>query len=243
MASPPRSRATLAVNELDAGYAGVQVLWGVSLVVQPGELVALIGANGAGKSTLLATISGLVRASRGHILLQGRDITHARAHAIVRSGVVHVPQGRRLFGNLTVAQNLRLGAFTQPNGTRLHEELEHVLAIFPVLKAKLQQEAGRLSGGEQQMCAIARGLMSKPRLLMIDEMSLGLAPKAVDAVLAAVRSIDRSQTSILIVEQDVLVALEAADRGYVLETGRVVLSGAAKDLLANPQVRTAYLGL
>ncbi len=239
--APPA--AVLQVEHLDAGFGTVQVLWDVTLSVHAGELVALIGANGAGKSTLLGTISRLVPARAGRIVFAGRDISAARPHYVVRQGLIHVPQGRRLFGNLTVEMNLRLGAFARPAADGLDEDLDGVLTIFPVLKQKLKQEAGRLSGGEQQMCAIARGLMGRPRLLMIDELSLGLAPKAVDHVVAAVNTIDRKRTSILLVEQDVLVALETADRGYVLETGRVVLSGAARDLLANPEVRSAYLGI
>ncbi len=243
MSLPEAGLPLLALEHVDAGFGSVQVLWDIALAVQPGELVALIGANGAGKSTMLATISGLVPARGGRITFAGRDITHAKPHQIVRQGIVHVPQGRRLFGNLTVEMNLRLGAFSQANGRQLRDNLERVLEVFPVLKPKLRQEAGRLSGGEQQMCAIARGLMTRPRLLMIDELSLGLAPKVVDAVIAAVKTIHREQTSILIVEQDVLVALETADRGYVLETGHIALSGPAPALLSDPKVRSAYLGL
>ncbi len=243
MDSPASGQPILAVEQVDAGYAGVQVLWGVTLAVQPGELVALIGANGAGKSTLLAAISGLVRPTAGRIVFLDTEITRAKPHRVVRRGLVHVPQGRRLFGNLSVEANLRLGAFSQPDGGRRLASLEQVLEIFPALKPKLRQEAGRLSGGEQQMCAIARGLMSQPRLLLIDELSLGLAPKAVDRVIEAVKSIDRRRTSILMVEQDVLVALETSDRAYVLETGRIALSGPSPAVQSDPRVRTAYLGL
>jgi branched-chain amino acid transport system ATP-binding protein len=243
MAADGPATPLLQVEHLDAGFGNVQVLWDVTLAVNAGELIALIGANGAGKSTLLGTISRLVPARAGRIVFAGHDISAARPHQVVRWGLIHVPQGRRLFGNLTVEMNLRLGAFSRPAVDGLDQDLERVLTTFPVLRQKMKQEAGRLSGGEQQMCAIARGLMGRPRLLMIDELSLGLAPKAVDRVIEAVKTIDRQQTSILMVEQDVLVALETADRGYVLETGRVVLSGQARDLLADPNVRSAYLGI
>jgi len=243
MDSGASGQPLLAVEEVDAGFAGVQVLWGVTLAVYPGELVALIGANGAGKSTLLGVISGLVLPSAGRIAFLGADITRAKPHTVVRRGLVHVPQGRRLFGNLSVEANLRLGAFARPDGEQFRAGLERVLEIFPALRPKLRQEAGRLSGGEQQMCALARGLMSQPRLLLIDELSLGLAPKAVDRVIDAVKSIDRQHTSILMVEQDVLVALETSDRAYVLETGRIALSGPSSAMQSDPRVRTAYLGL
>jgi branched-chain amino acid transport system ATP-binding protein len=232
----------LDVHGLTAGFGAGPVLFGVDLQVGNGELVALIGANGAGKSTLLGTISGLVRPTAGRVLVGGRDLTGARPENIVRAGVAHVPQGRRLFGPLTVERNLVLGAFLRRD-REVRQDIERALGYFPALKDKLQREAGTLSGGEQQMVAIARGLMARPRLLMIDELSLGLAPKVVERLIEVAREINRAGTALLLVEQDVLVALEAADRGYVLENGRVVLSGRARELQDDPGVRRAYLGV
>ncbi len=218
------------------------MLFGIDLEVAAGELVALVGANGAGKSTVLGTLSGLVRATAGTVTFAGRDITNVRPEMIVKAGIAHVPQGRRLFGTLSVEKNLLLGAYLR----RDHEvgsDLARVLGYFPALKDKLGREAGTLSGGEQQMVAIGRGLMAKPKLLMIDELSLGLAPKVVDRLVDVVQGINRDGTSLLLVEQDVLVALDVADRAYVLENGRVVLAGRAADLKDDPGVRKAYLGI
>lgn len=234
--------AFLAIDRLNVAYGDVQVLWDVSLEVRRGEMLALIGANGAGKSTLLATISGLIRPRSGRIAFDGRDITGASADDIVRAGIAHVPQGRRLFAGLSVKQNLLLGAYTRRDGA-LEKDLEWVLDTFPRLKERQAQLAGTMSGGEQQMCALGRAMMSKPKLLLIDEPSLGLAPVAVDDLLAALRTIHDQGTTVLIVEQDVQTALEEADRGYVLETGRVTLSGPARELLANQAVKEAYLGV
>jgi len=234
--------ALLEVRGLTAGFGAGPVLFGVDLHLRAGELVALIGANGAGKSTLLGVLSGLLPATGGRVAFDGRDITNARPERIVAAGLVHVPQGRRLFGSLTVERNLRLGAYLRRQAD-VAGDLARVLDYFPALKDKLGREAGTLSGGEQQMVAIGRGLMGRPRALMIDEPSLGLAPKVVDRVIDVARAINRDGTAILLVEQDVLVALEAADRGYVLENGRVALSGAAADLERDPEVRRAYLGV
>jgi branched-chain amino acid transport system ATP-binding protein len=218
------------------------VLFGIDLDVAAGELVALVGANGAGKSTVLGTLSGLVRATSGTVTFAGRDITNVRPEVIVKAGIAHVPQGRRLFGPLSVEKNLLLGAHLRRDRD-VRSDLARVLGYFPALKDKLAREAGTLSGGEQQMVAIGRGLMAKPKLLMVDELSLGLAPKVVDRLVDVVQGINRDGTSLLLVEQDVLVALDVADRAYVLENGRVVLAGRAAELKDDPGVRKAYLGI
>ena len=237
-----RTEALLEVRGLTAGYGAGPVLFGIDLDLFPGELVALIGVNGAGKSTLLAVLSGLVRATGGRVVVAGKDLLNARPERVIAAGLAHVPQGRRLFGGLTVEKNLRLGAYLRRDRD-VQADMERVLEYFPALKDKLARNAGTLSGGEQQMVAIGRGLMTRPKLLMIDEASLGLAPKVVERVIEVVTEINRDGTSILLVEQDVLVALEAANRAYVLENGRVVLSGPAGELAQNPEVRKAYLGL
>jgi branched-chain amino acid transport system ATP-binding protein len=210
----------LEVRGLGAGYLAGPVLFGVDLDVGAGELVALVGANGAGKSTLLAVISGLLAASSGSIRIAGREIAHARPDRIVGAGVSHVPQGRRLFGSLSVEKNLLLGGYLRPEAD-LRADLARVLSYFPALEDKLLRDAGTLSGGEQQMVAIGRGLMARPKLLMIDEPSLGLAPKVIERVVDALREINAAGVAVLLAEQDVLIALELCGRGYVLETGRV----------------------
>jgi branched-chain amino acid transport system ATP-binding protein len=235
----------LAMRAVDTGYGDTQVLWGVSLEVGRAEIVALVGANGAGKSTLLAAVSGLLRPWRGEIVLGGRHIERMAAERIVGLGMAHVPQGRRLFAALSVEENLKLGAYSPRAraGRALRDNLERVYALLPQLRERRAQLAGSLSGGEQQMCAIGRGLMSSPDLLLIDEMSLGLAPKVVDDLLGAIDAIHREQRlSVLLVEQDVQIALERADRAYVIENGRIVISGPGAELLERPQVRAAYLG-
>ena len=237
-----KAQPLLAIERLNVAYGDVQVLWDVSLEVNRGEMVALIGANGAGKSTLLATISGLLRPLSGKVWFAGRDITAAPADAIVVAGIAQVPQGRRLFAGLTVTQNLMLGAYTRRDAER-EKDLDWVFDTFPRLKERQQQLAGTMSGGEQQMCAIGRALMSKPKLLLIDEPSLGLAPVVVDDLLEVLRKIHEQGTTVLMVEQDIQTALEEADRGYVLETGHITLAGAASELLANTDVRKAYLGI
>jgi branched-chain amino acid transport system ATP-binding protein len=233
----------LQIENLQSGYGDVQILWDVSLEIMPGEVVALIGANGAGKTTLLRTISRLNPIWRGTIRVAGRDTTGARGDQLVGAGVIHVPQGRRLFAGLTVKENLLQGAYLRAERKAVQEDLERVVALLPRLGERLNQLAGRMSGGEQQMCAIGRGLMSKPRLLMIDELSLGLAPLVVDHLLNLIGEINRQGTTVLLVEQDVQVALEHAHRGYVLETGRIVRAGPAAELLDDPAIRLAYLGL
>jgi len=232
----------LKVRGLNAGFDAGPVLFGIDLEVAAGELIALVGANGAGKSTLLGVLSGLVRATSGTVTLGGEDVTNARPETLVRKGVAHVPQGRRLFGTMSVEKNLLLGAYLRrDNGVR--DDLASVLDHFPALKDKLTREAGTLSGGEQQMVAIGRGMMARPKLLMVDELSLGLAPKVVDRLIDVIRDINREGMALLLVEQDVLVALDAANRAYVLENGRVALSGAAAEVKDDPGVRRAYLGL
>jgi len=232
----------LSVRGLNAGFDAGPVLFGIDLEVAPAELIALVGANGAGKSTLLGVLSGLVRATAGTITLGGEDVTNDRPETLVQRGIAHVPQGRRLFGTMSVEKNLRLGAYLRRD-REIGDDLTRVLDQFPALKDKLSREAGTLSGGEQQMVAIGRGLMARPKLLMIDELSLGLAPKVVDRLIEVVQEINRGGTALLLVEQDVLVALDVANRAYVLENGRIALSGAAAEVKDDPGVRRAYLGL
>jgi branched-chain amino acid transport system ATP-binding protein len=232
----------LQVRGLNAGFDAGPVLFAIDLDIAPGELIALVGANGAGKSTLLGVLSGLVRATSGTVALGGEDVTNARPEVLVRKGVAHVPQGRRLFGTISVEKNLLLGAYLRGD-REVRDDMTRVLDHFPALKDKLSREAGTLSGGEQQMVAIGRGMMARPKLLMVDELSLGLAPKVVDRLIDVVRDINREGMALLLVEQDVLVALDAANRAYVLENGRVALSGAAAEVRDDPGVRKAYLGL
>jgi branched-chain amino acid transport system ATP-binding protein len=232
----------LQVRDLTAGYGAGPVLFGVDLDVGQGELVALIGANGAGKSTLLGVLSGLVPSTGGVVRFAGRDITRAQPDAIVAAGLAHVPQGRRLFATMSVRKNLLLGAYRRRD-REVGQDLERVLGYFPALRDKLARSAGTLSGGEQQMVAIGRGLMARPRLLMIDEPSLGLAPNVVERVVAVAAEINQDGTAVLLVDQDVVIALEASARAYVLENGRVVLSGSSDELERNPAIRRAYLGL
>jgi ABC-type branched-subunit amino acid transport system ATPase component len=233
----------LRVEKLDAGYGAVQALWGVSLEVGQGEVVALIGANGAGKSTFLRVVSGLLQPWRGTVRFESRDITAYVPERIVRAGIAHVPQGRRLFSDLTVQQNLLLGAYVRRDRENIVADLGQMVRLFPSLADRLAIPASQLSGGEQQMLALARGLMARPRLLLIDEPSLGLAPLLVRELMGVVDRLRDEGVSVLLVEQDVAVALEHADRGYVLETGRIVLADTARALLANPAVQKAYLGL
>jgi len=239
----PAGDTLLEVKDLASGYGEVQILRDVSLEVKDKEIVALIGANGAGKTTLLCTISQLLKPMGGSVRFAGRDITAARSDEVVGVGVVHVPQGRRLFAGLTVRENLMQGVYLRRDTERIEQDLERVFSLLPLLKERAGQLAGRLSGGEQQMCAIGRGLMSRPRLLLIDELSLGLAPLVVDHLLELITQINQEGTTVLLVEQDVQVALEHAHRGYVLETGRIVQTGPAAELLDDPRIRQAYLGL
>jgi branched-chain amino acid transport system ATP-binding protein len=203
----------------------------------------VIGGNGAGKSTLLRTVSGLVAARSGTVRIGGSDLTNAGPIAVLSAGVAHVPEGRRLFGAMSVEDNLRMGAFLRADAAGIREDIERVYALFPILAERRRQDAGTLSGGEQQMCAIGRGIMARPKILMIDELSLGLAPKAVEALAEAIVRIRADGVAVLLVEQDVLAALELADRAFVIERGRVVGSGLARDLAKDPKVREAYLGI
>lgn len=233
----------LKLEAINAFYGDVQVLWDVSLEVPEGKVVALIGANAAGKTATLKAISGSNRIRSGRILFQGQPIHHLSPYQIVERGLVQVPEGRRLFTTLTVRENLELGAYSPGARAHLKESLEQVFDIFPELKAKAGHPAGSLSGGQQQMCAIARGLMARPRLLMIDEMSLGLAPLLVKKMFETVRRIAETGTTILLVEQNVHHTLALADWAYVLENGRVVLSGKAADLAKDEHLKRAYLGM
>ena len=234
----------LKIEGLTAGYGDVQVLWGIDLEVWPGEIACIVGSNGAGKSTLLRTISGLVRASAGTVNFSGRSITGAEPDIVLGAGIAHVPEGRRLFRGLSVRDNLLLGAYLRvASKAEIEHDLEAVYAIFPRLKERERQDATTLSGGEQQMCAIGRGIMSRPQLLMVDELSLGLAPRAVELMCEALVNINRQGLAILMVEQDVFTAFELGHRAYVIETGRVAMHGTTAELSGDPRVRQAYLGL
>jgi branched-chain amino acid transport system ATP-binding protein len=228
----------LEVTGLTAGYGRVEVLHGVDVAVGPGEIVALVGLNGAGKTTLLRSISGQVPARGGLIRFAGADITRQPVESVVRRGLAHVPEGRRLFAGLSVRDNLRLGGWATRSA-----DLDRVVGLFPQLAGRLPQVAGTLSGGEQQMCAIARGLMNRPKLIMIDELSLGLAPLVVDEILARLPDIAAAGTAVLLVEQDVETALTVSTRGYVLETGTIAVTGPSPQLRADPRIQRAYLGL
>jgi branched-chain amino acid transport system ATP-binding protein len=231
----------LALEDLEVYYGEIHALKRVSLEVRDREIVALLGNNGAGKTTTLRTISGLLIPRRGSVAFHGRPLGGVPAHAIVARGVAHVPEGRRIFNRLTVRENLTMGAYLRTDAG-VAEDLERVFELFPRLKERLTQVAGTLSGGEQQMLAIARALMARPRLLLLDEPSMGLAPVLVEQIFATIESINRQGTTILLVEQNAAMALSIAHRGYVLETGTVVLSGTAAELAENAEVRRAYLG-
>jgi len=233
----------LSVNGVSVHYDGVQALWDVSLEVKAGEIVALVGGNGAGKTTLLRTISRLLSASEGSITLDGRDLLCAAPHEVVAAGVAHVPEARQLFPMMTVGDNLELGAYLAAPRSHARETRAYVYQLFPILRERDSQLAGTLSGGEQQMLAIARGLMLRPRLLLLDEPSLGLAPLAVSAIFETVRRVNTEGTTILLVEQNVNHALMLAKTAYVLENGRIALSGPATELANTAHVRRAYLGI
>jgi branched-chain amino acid transport system ATP-binding protein len=232
----------LELRDVHTFYGSIHALKGISLEVEQGEIVTLLGANGAGKSTTLRSINGLNRPRRGSIHFEGRDITHVPAHEIVRRGIAQAPEGRRLFPRMTVTENLEMGAFQRRDKTGIREDLDRVFELFPRLEERRTQKAGTMSGGEQQMCAIARALMARPKLLLLDEPSLGLAPIFVERIFDIVRTINAQGTSILLVEQNALMALDTARRGYVLETGRIVLADSAQALKGNEQVRKTYLG-
>jgi branched-chain amino acid transport system ATP-binding protein len=232
----------LALRDIYASYGEIAALKGVSIEVMQGEIVALLGSNGAGKSTVLRAISGLVKPRSGEIVFQGRALAGKKPFEIARSGIVHCPEGRRLFANLTVLENLQMGAYSRGDSNEIASDLERVCGMFPVLAERRNQTAGTLSGGEQQMLALARALMARPRLLLLDEPSLGLAPILIEEIFATIAEIRREGVTILLVEQNAHVALEVADRGYVLETGKVTISGAAKALKSDPAIVEAYLG-
>jgi branched-chain amino acid transport system ATP-binding protein len=233
----------LQISGLESGYGEVQVLWGVDLDVAAGEIVCVIGSNGAGKTTLLRTISGLVAVRAGRVTIAGQDFTGATPAQVLGAGVAHVPEGRRLFSAMSVEDNLRMGAHMRSDEADIRRDLAQIYELFPILGDRRRQEAGTLSCGEQQICAIGRGIMSRPKLLMIDELSLGLAPKAVEQLSAALVRIQRArELAILLVEQDVLAALELSSRAFVIDRGRVALSGRADMVSKDPKVREAYLG-
>ena len=232
----------LEIRDLHVRYGSVEALHGISLKVEEGEIVTMLGANGAGKSTTLHAISGLIRPSAGEILLDGKPLHKLPAHQVLRAGVSQSPEGRRVFGTLTVRENIDLGAYTVADKAQIAKSRQWIYELFPRLAERQNQLAGTLSGGEQQMLAIGRAWMSRPRLLLLDEPSLGLAPLLVKAIFATIREINQSGLTVVLVEQNAQAALRLAHRGYVLEVGRITLSGPAKELLTNPQVRGAYLG-
>jgi branched-chain amino acid transport system ATP-binding protein len=233
----------LEIKGLNAGYGDVQVLWDINLKVEEGQIVALVGANGAGKSTLLKIISGLLKPYSGEILYSGKDIIHMPSKEIVQDGIIQVPEGRRLFHQMTIEENLMMGAFRRRKSKNVQEELEKIYGLFPRLRERKRQQAGSLSGGEQQMCAIARALMGNPRLMLIDEMSLGLAPLIVDDLIDIVKEIKQQGTSVLLVEQDVQLALDNSHYGYVLSTGNMAMEGNSAELLQKQEIKEIYLGL
>jgi branched-chain amino acid transport system ATP-binding protein len=233
----------LKLEGIDAGYGATTILHSVSLEVQAGEVVTIVGANGAGKTTTLRTIAGLLRPTAGRVFFEGQDVTRLAVHEIVDLGITLIPEGRQLFPEMTVRENLLMGAYRKAARDRQHQTLEEMLNLFPRVKERLEQNAGSLSGGEQQMVAIARGMMARPKLLMFDEPSLGLAPIIVSQVFEVIDAIVKTGTTVLIVEQNVFHTLKAADRGYVLENGEIVLSDRADALLNNDHVRQAYLGI
>ncbi len=233
----------LEIERLSAGYGAVQILREVTLSVSAGEIVTLVGSNGAGKSTLLNTVCGIVPPLGGRVLLDGADITGRSSEAIVGLGITQVPEGRRLFPHMTVRENLLLGAYRRRDHAGIEHDLGWIYELFPILAERRRQAAGSMSGGEQQMCAIARGLMARPRVLILDELSLGLAPIMLDVLVDALRRVHGEGTTIFVVEQDVATAFDLATIGYVFENGRVVLSGPTADLKTDPHVKKAYLGL
>jgi branched-chain amino acid transport system ATP-binding protein len=232
----------LEVENVETFYGSIQALKGISITVDEGEIVTLIGANGAGKSTTLRSINGLNHPRRGRITFKGKDITHKPAHDIVKLGIAQSPEGRKLFPRMTVIENLEMGAFQQPDKALMREDMDRVFTLFPRLAERRTQKAGTMSGGEQQMCAIGRALMARPTLLMLDEPSMGLAPIFVERIFETIVEVNKQGTSILLVEQNALMALHVASRGYVLETGRVKLADDAKALASNEEVRKTYLG-
>ena len=234
--------AMLEVKNLEVYYGVIRAIKGISFDVNEGEVIALIGANGAGKTTTLQTITGMLKPKSGEIIFEGTDITKIPGHKIVSMGMAHVPEGRRVFAQLSVYENLKLGAYTRKDKNEIEESLEKIYQSFPRLKERRNQLAGTLSGGEQQMLAMGRALMSKPKIVLMDEPSMGLSPILVEEIFKIIRDISAGGTTVLLVEQNAKKALEIADRGYVLETGNIVLSGDAKDMMNNDSIRKAYLG-
>lgn len=234
--------AMLEVSNLKVNYGMIQAIKGISFKVEQGEIIALIGANGAGKTTTLHTVSGLLKAREGSIIFDGKELTKTHAHKIVNMGMAHVPEGRRIFQQLTVYENLILGAYTRSDKKEIEESLEMIYKRFPRLEERKKQIAGTLSGGEQQMLAIGRALMSKPKIVLMDEPSMGLSPLLVSEIFDIIQSINKSGTTVLLVEQNAKKALSIANRAYVLETGNIVLEGDAKELMNNDQIKKAYLG-
>ena len=234
--------AMLMIKDLEVYYGVIQAIKGVSFEVNQGEVIALIGANGAGKTTILHTITGLLAPKNGSVVFEGKELTKMPAHKIVSLGMAHVPEGRRVFADLSVYENLRMGAYTRKDRNEIEETLEKVYQRFPRLKERRNQMAGTLSGGEQQMLAMGRALMSKPKILLMDEPSMGLSPIMVNEIFSIIQEVSDSGTTVLLVEQNAKKALSIADRGYVLETGNIVLEGKASDLLNNDSIKKAYLG-
>jgi branched-chain amino acid transport system ATP-binding protein len=232
----------LEIDDIHLYYGAIHALKGVSLTVNEGEIVTLIGANGAGKSSTLRAINGINRPRQGKIHFQGRDITSASAHSIVKNGISQSPEGRRLFPRMSVTENLEMGAFQRTDRQNFAEDMDRVFDLFPRLKERRSQKAGTMSGGEQQMCAIGRALMARPKLLLLDEPSMGLAPIFVERIFETVVEVNKQGTPVLLVEQNALMALDVARRGYVMETGRIALEGPADELKTNEQVRMTYLG-
>ena len=234
--------AMLTIKDLEVYYGVIQAIKGVSFEVNQGEVIALIGANGAGKTTILHTITGLISPKKGSVMFEGNELTKMPAHKIVSLGMAHVPEGRRVFADLSVYEKLRMGAYTRKDKGEIEESLEKVYDRFPRLKERRNQMAGTLSGGEQQMLAMGRALMSKPKILLMDEPSMGLSPIMVNEIFSIIQEVSNSGTTVLLVEQNAKKALAIADRGYVLETGRIVLEGKASDLLNDDSIKKAYLG-
>jgi branched-chain amino acid transport system ATP-binding protein len=232
----------LSINAIDVWYGRVQALHQVSIDIPEGKIITLLGANGAGKSTVLKALSGILPVPDGEIICEGRRIDNLPAEDIVAMGIIHVPEGRQIFVNLTVEENLKIGGYGRKDRYNMRDEMSRVLTYFPQLSTRLEQQGGTLSGGEQQMLAIARGLMGRPRVLLLDEPSLGLAPRIVADIFAIIRQLNREGTTVLLVEQNANMALKAADYAYVLETGRVVLAGAAAELLKDEKIKRSYLG-
>ncbi len=242
MSEQPSTGPVLEIDDLHVYYGAIHALKGVSLRVDQGEIVTLIGANGAGKSTTLRAINGISRPRQGTIRFQGQEITGSSPHSIVKSGIAQSPEGRRLFPLMSVTENLEMGAFQRTDRENFSEDMDRVFELFPRLRERRMQKAGTLSGGEQQMCSIGRALMARPKLLLLDEPSMGLAPIFVERIFETVVEVNKQGTPVLLVEQNALMALEVAKRGYVMETGTIALEGAASELKTNEQVRKTYLG-